>query len=194
MMTLYDYYMALTLARVKIKYEKWNLGVLVELDKAFFQPVTADIFLISPKKICCGYSLEVPWRGFSNDFIFFFILCPLQKVLRVLYYSLWNFLVSHLSAVHPPISTSIIHVRFITLIQSRIFSRNFSQMCCTMRRRAELRYHNSGLPTFGVIALWTLNIAISTMYKCTLCKLKTVQDIITKFLTNVKHHETTQKQ
>ena len=48
---------------------------------------------------------------------------------------------------------------------------------------------NTGLPTFGVIALWTLNIAISTMYSCPLSKLKTIQDIIMKFLTNVKHHK-----
>ena len=32
----------------------------------------------------------------------------------------------------------------------------------------------SGLPTFEVIALWTLNIAISILYLCPLSKLKTV--------------------
>ena len=48
---------------------------------------------------------------------------------------------------------------------------------------------NHGLPTFEVIALWTLNIAIFTMYLCPLCKLKTVGDIFMKFLTNVKHYK-----
>ena len=46
---------------------------------------------------------------------------------------------------------------------------------------------NSGLLTFGVIALWTLNIASSTMYLCLLCKSETVQDIFIKLHTNVKY-------
>ena len=59
-----------------------------------------------------------------------------------------------------------------------------------MRRLAEHMNRNFALPSFGVIVLSTVNIAISTMYSCPLCKLKTVQDIM-KFLANVKHHETT---
>ena len=46
------------------------------------------------------------------------------------------------------------------------------------------------LPAFGVGALWTLNTAISTMYLCPLCKLKTFGDVTMKLLINVKHHET----
>ena len=48
---------------------------------------------------------------------------------------------------------------------------------------------NTDLPTFGNISLWTLNIAIATMYLCPLCKLQTILDIFMKFLTNVKHHK-----
>ena len=58
-----------------------------------------------------------------------------------------------------------------------------------MRWHAEFMNCNSGLPTFGVIALWTLNIAISTIYLCPLSKLKIIWDIYMKFLTNVKHYE-----
>ena len=36
--------------------------------------------------------------------------------------------------------------------------------------------HNSSLPAFGVIALWSLNIAIFTMYSCQFCKLKTIDE------------------
>ena len=56
-----------------------------------------------------------------------------------------------------------------------------------MRQCAELMNRNSGLTTFWVITLWTLNIAISIMYLCLLCKLKTVKDIFMKFFINVKH-------
>ena len=31
-------------------------------------------------------------------------------------------------------------------------------------QHAELMNRNSGMPTFGIFALWTLNIAISTLY------------------------------
>ena len=27
-----------------------------------------NIFLISAQNICCGYSLEVPWQGTSNEY------------------------------------------------------------------------------------------------------------------------------
>ena len=52
----------------------------------------------------------------------------------------------------------------------QIFWWNFTQI----RWRAELMNHNSGLPSFGVIGLWALNISISAMYLCPLCKLKTI--------------------
>ena len=38
----------------------------VASDKALFQPKSIDIFLISQKNICCGYSLETPWWGTSK--------------------------------------------------------------------------------------------------------------------------------
>ena len=34
----------------------------------FFHPKRIDIFLISPQKICCGYSLEAPCQGASNEY------------------------------------------------------------------------------------------------------------------------------
>ena len=71
----------------------------------------------------------------------------------------------------------------------KIFSGNFTQMQNTMKRRAKHVNCNPGLPTFGVIALWTLKIIISTM--CPLCKLRTIQDILMQPLTSVKHHDTT---
>ena len=60
------------------------------------------------------------------------------------------------------------------------------------RRHAEHMNHNYGLPSFGVIALWIWNIAISSnsIYSCPLCKVKTIWDIFMKSHTNVKHHET----
>ena len=41
-----------------------------------------------------------------------------------------------------------------------------------------------------VIPYEILSVRLSTTYSCLLCELKTVRDIM-KFLTNVKHHETT---
>ena len=55
-----------------------------------------------------------------------------------------------------------------------------------MRRCAEHKNHYYSLSTFEVIAIWTMNIAISTMYLCPLCKLKAVQDVIMKFLQKCK--------
>ena len=40
----------------------------IALDKAFFQPKSIYIFLFLDKNICCGYSLEAPWRGASNEY------------------------------------------------------------------------------------------------------------------------------
>ena len=37
-------------------------------DKTLFNKKTMDIFLISPQLTCCGYSLEVPQRGTSNEY------------------------------------------------------------------------------------------------------------------------------
>ena len=56
-----------------------------------------------------------------------------------------------------------------------------------MRQPAEYMNRNSGLPTFGVIAIWTLYIVISTMHLCPLYKLQTFQDILMKLLKNEKH-------
>ena len=62
-----------------------------------------------------------------------------------------------------------------------------------MRRQAEHMNRNFGLPTIGVIALWTLNLAISTMYLSLFFKLKTIPDILMKLLWNVKNHKTTHR-
>ena len=38
-------------------------------DKAFFvQEQSTDIFLFHHENICCGYSLEVPHQGASNEY------------------------------------------------------------------------------------------------------------------------------
>ena len=34
----------------------------------FFQPKSTDIFSSLHENICCGYSLEVPQRGTSNEY------------------------------------------------------------------------------------------------------------------------------
>ena len=60
--------------------------------------------------------------------------------------------------------------------------------CSTLAKVMAHTNRNSGLPTFWVIALWTLNIAISTIFSCPLYMLKTVWDIFMNYHTNVKHH------
>ena len=82
-------------------------------------------------------------------------------------------------------------VRTVSWKLFKIFSGNFTQMQNTMKWRAKHMNCNPRLPTFGVIALWTLKIIISTMYSCPLCKLRTIQDILMQPLTSVKHHDTT---
>ena len=49
---------------------------------------------------------------------------------------------------------------------------------------------NSGLPTYGDITFWTLNIAISTITRVRSIT-DYVRDIFTKLHTNLKHHKTT---
>ena len=66
-------------------------------------------------------------------------------------------------------------VRSVTSKPFKIYSWNFTQMLSNMRGHAE--HSNSGLHTFGVIALWTLKIAISTTYSCPLCNMKTPFEI-----------------
>ena len=53
----------------------------------------------------------------------------------------------------------------------------------------EHKNHNSDLPLFGNMALWTLKIVFSVIYLCPLCNLKTVWDIFLKLYTNVYHHD-----
>ena len=120
--------------------------------------------------------------------IFFFCSATKSGEGIMLYHQ--KFWVSIHLSIRPSISPSIILVCSITLLPSEISSPNFTQMYSTMRRCAEHMTRNSGLPTFRVIALWTLNI-ISTMFSSPLRKLKTVRDIFTKLHTNIKHSETT---
>ena len=49
------------------------LGIKPQLNQSMNQcqsPLRpfVNIFLIPPQKICCGYSLEAPWRGASNEY------------------------------------------------------------------------------------------------------------------------------
>ena len=36
--------------------------------KHFFYQKSIDIFLFLPKNIWCGYSLQAPWQGASNEY------------------------------------------------------------------------------------------------------------------------------
>ena len=45
-------------------YRKFHLQKLI----FFFQIKNSDIFLITAQKINCGYSLELPRRGGSNEY------------------------------------------------------------------------------------------------------------------------------
>ena len=56
------------------------------------------------------------------------------------------------------------------------------------RQRAERRNRNSGLHSFGVIAVEHWKMAIFTTHSCPLCYFKTVWDIFMKLHTNVKHN------
>ena len=42
-----------------------------------------NIFLISPQKICCGYSLEAPRRGASNEYLQHMFSCRNKKDIRI---------------------------------------------------------------------------------------------------------------
>ena len=72
-----------------------------------------------------------------------------------------------------------------------IFRKLFMNIYIIMRWPAEYKTHNSGMLTFGVMALWTFKIVISTIYPCPLCNLKTILDIFMKLYTNVKLFERT---
>ena len=54
------------------------------------------------------------------------------------------------------------YVCSITLKPHDTFSGNFTQKLNTIRRRSEHKNHNSGFPTFGVIAPCVLTIFVST--------------------------------
>ena len=65
------------------------------------------------------------------------------------------------------------------------------QIFTIMRRCAEHKNSNCGLPTFGVMALLTSQIVILVIKSCPPRNLKTVWDIFTKLYRNVFHHKTT---
>ena len=43
----------------------WAIG----LDKGGYQAHNVNSFLISPQNVCCGYSLEAPRQGTSNEYL-----------------------------------------------------------------------------------------------------------------------------
>ena len=45
-----------------------TLYMYVAPDEALFQQKVVIFFLFPHENICCGYSLEVPWRGTSNEY------------------------------------------------------------------------------------------------------------------------------
>ena len=47
----------------------------------FFQLKSTRVFLTSARKICCGYSLEVPHRGTSNEYPQHMFSCRNKKIL-----------------------------------------------------------------------------------------------------------------
>ena len=50
---------------------------LIALDKALFHQKVSIFFLFLDKNICCGYSLEAPWRG-ASLFVCVEVLRPSQ--------------------------------------------------------------------------------------------------------------------
>ena len=46
-----------------------------------FQIKNSDVFHISAQNIDCGYSLEPPWRGGSNDYPQFMFLSRYKKIM-----------------------------------------------------------------------------------------------------------------
>ena len=51
------------------------------------------IFLISAQNIDCGYSLESPRRGGSNEYHTIYVLCRNMKNIRIFYLKIFIFLV-----------------------------------------------------------------------------------------------------
>ena len=50
--------------RIYILYTMYSLDLL----RRVFSDHSRITFLISPKNICCGYPLKVPWSGTSNEY------------------------------------------------------------------------------------------------------------------------------
>ena len=50
----------------------WGNYIIIAPDKTFFffffQPKSFDIFFYFSMKTCCGYSIEVPCQGASNEY------------------------------------------------------------------------------------------------------------------------------
>ena len=58
-------------------------------------------------------------------------------------------------------------------VKTEIFSLNFAEILTAIRRHVKYKIYNSCLFTFAVTALGTLLIAISVIYLCPFCHLKT---------------------
>ena len=50
------------------KYAYWNILKILPPKNEKFSDKNSDIFHISAENIDCGYSLEPPWRGGSNEY------------------------------------------------------------------------------------------------------------------------------
>ena len=74
----------------------------------------------------------------------------------------WGIMFSSFLCACVCVSVNNFHVRSITLKPLDIFSWNFTQTLNIIRRRAGHKNRNSGLPTFGVIALCVLTIFVFT--------------------------------
>ena len=93
----------------------------------------------------------------------------------VLYNTLRRFWVSvRLSDIHLPIrQRPIIHVHSITLIPSKVFSRNLKQIWITIRQRAKDKNRNS---TYSFCIIMP-HLKVLVWKSWPLCKFKTVEDI-----------------
>ena len=119
-------------------------------------------------------------------------LCSPQKV--AWYYVISSEILSGRPSVRTSMRPSIRHHFIISCplhISFEIFSRNFIPIRSSRRQCAEHMNHNSVLPSYGVITLWTLTIAISTMYSCLLHNSDTVWDFsrnFTKIKSAIRRH------
>ena len=119
-----------------------NIQIKKSSNKDFLQPKITDIFPISPQNICCGYSLEVPPWGTSNE--------NPQHVYMKNYFTRHHFYLE----ICDYSSTSIFTVCLWTLQHLRVSEANCKGRPDYMIARANLGY--AARPFFPVICFLSL--------------------------------------